>query len=177
MPLKREESSNPQNTRIVEIIKEQLKEKNISSEEYSKIEVRQINKDSMLITLVLVPETLHKEMRREKQAIVDEIEGAVDGTVFVIRERTGEEIKGTKGQAVFKSKTTYADYQELVAGDLVTPSHIVDRRTVIREDGSKIEKIIIDIKSKEDMANRFEPMSVAFESLFSRKALFQANYY
>lgn len=178
MSFKREEPTNIKDNReIVEILKRELKGKNIPSEEYNTVKIREFSIDSMLITVVLVSETLLKEMKREKQTILEEIEEITDGTVFIIRARQGEEVQGSKGQPVFKSGTTYVDYQELVACDLVAPSHIVDRRTVIREDGSRIEKMIIDLKSKKDMANRFEPMAAVFESLFSRRAVFQANYY
>ncbi|KAI5190250.1 small subunit ribosomal protein S7e [Nematocida minor] len=178
MPFKREESSTIKDNReVVEILKSKLEGKNISSTAYDAVEVRQLDINSMLITVVVVPTSILNKMKKEKQAIIEKIEQAANGTVFIIRKRAVTEVEGRGEKKVLSSSVTYVDYQEAVASDLVAPSHIVDRRTVVREDGSKIEKMIIDLKSKKDMTNRFEPMGEVFEHLFSRKAVFQANYY
>lgn len=181
MSFKRDESSAilKDNKAVVEILKNQLKSENIAQEEYNNVEVKELEKNSILITVVSLPSSIFlcRSMKKEKAALIQKIEEAINGTVFIIRGRVTKEVEGRAGKKVVKSSVSYADYQELVAGDLVSPSVLVDRRTVVREDGSRIEKMMIDLKYEQELVNRLEPMGIVFEDLFGRKAVFQTNYY
>ncbi|KAH9385484.1 small subunit ribosomal protein S7e [Nematocida major] len=179
MSFKREESSAviKDNKEVVEVIKKTIGSSDITEEAYNNTEVRVLEKNGVLITIVFVPEDMFRAIKKEKLSIIENVEEALGGTVFVVRGRVIEEVEGRGGKSVIRSSVSYADYQELVAEDLVSPSHLVDRRTVVREDGSRVEKMITDSKCKKDMANRFEPMSLVFEDMFGKKAVFQANYY
>jgi len=160
---------------ILKIVRQNLGDKKISEETINKIEVKEITKDSTNVTLIVVPGVIIKELKRKVQAVIEGVEGSLGGTVFVIRRRVASGL--VKGEKRNRTGPTLKDYQELIAKDLVVPSYIVDRRTLVREDGSKLEKIIVDRKNKEELENRFEPMRIVFEDLFGKKACFQANYY
>ncbi|EHY65198.1 small subunit ribosomal protein S7e [Nematocida ausubeli] len=177
MSLKREDSNSNQNQQVANLIKNAIKGADIPEEEYSAIKITAIEKEGILTTTVAVSESIMTAMKKQKMALIEKMESILNGTVFIIRDRIVQEAIGKGGKTVIQSPITHTAYQEKVVNDLVAPSHIVDRRTVVREDGSKLEKMIIDAKHKAEASNRFEPMRVVFEEMFGKKALFLANYY
>ncbi|OAG31756.1 small subunit ribosomal protein S7e [Nematocida displodere] len=169
----KEESKHAQS--IVKMLRETPKEKKVADAVFEKVEVVEFTKDSVLITVVVVPTSLLSAVKKTLGAVIGSIENAIGGTVFIIRRRVASGLK--EGEKRFRTGPTYKDYQEAVAKDLAAPSHIVDRRTLVRADGSRLEKIITDIKCKKELAHRFAPMGLVFEELFGKKTSFQANYY
>ncbi|KAI5165159.1 small subunit ribosomal protein S7e [Nematocida sp. AWRm78] len=177
MSFKREDSNTTQNKQVVDLIRAAVNNASIPEEEYSTIKVTPIQKEGILTTTVAVSEGIMAAMKKQKAALIEKLESVLNGTVFIIRDRKVQMVEGKGGKQVIQSPITHAGYQERVVNDLVAPSHIVDRRTVIREDGSRLEKMIIEAKHKDEFSNRFEPMRVVFEEMFGKKALFMANYY
>ncbi|KAI5180883.1 small subunit ribosomal protein S7e [Nematocida sp. AWRm80] len=160
---------------IAKIIRKYTENKNIKEESLNKIETQEYSKDNIKILLVIVPLSIMRAIRRDILSAVREIEEISKVNVFVIRKRIQSGLK--KGERLFRTGPTYKDYQESVASDLVSPGHIVDRRTLVREDGSKLEKIMVDLKDQDLLENRFVPMNILFEEMFQKKAVFQGNYY
>ncbi|KAI5185301.1 hypothetical protein NEHOM01_0759 [Nematocida homosporus] len=169
------EQSNSATETVLSILKGLLTSPETFSEDLGLVKVDSFSKDSVLVTVVTLPGGVYSELKRGLGAATERLEEVLGGTVFLIRARVDSGLK--KGEKCFRTGPTYADYQESVAADLAAPFHIVDRRSLVREDGSRVEKIILDIKSQKEHAHRFEPMALVFESLFAKKATFQANYY
>lgn len=165
----------PPKEAIKKLVIDAVQGRAIKDETYDKIEVRHIVKNSVLAVVVVVPKTVLLGVKRNLADLAAKIEEATGGTAFVIRRRVSSGLE--KGVRRYRTGQTYKDYQEDVARDLVAPSHVVDRRTLVRADGTRLEKILVDAKSKKEVAHRFEPMSVVFGELFGMQSSFQANYY
>lgn len=160
---------------IAKVVKDALREQKADEEAGGEIETREIAKESILVTLVVVPDGVYGALKKSIRSVVEKLEQKVGGTVFVVRKKVDSGL--VRGERRHRTGPTHRDYQEAVAKDLVAPSHIVDRRTLVREDGSRLEKVMVDRKDKEELEHRFEPMGVVFEALFEKRACFQANYY
>ncbi|KAI5170649.1 small subunit ribosomal protein S7e [Nematocida sp. LUAm3] len=161
---------------ITKELKSMLEGRDISASTFNKIELFEFSKNSVLITVVVLPTPVYNQLKRSGVPVaVEHLENLVGGSVFLVRKQKPSGLK--KGESSYRTGPTQKDYQEAVARDLVSPAQIVDRRTVVREDGSKLEKILIDSKKKKEVAHRLEPMAMVFEEMFGKKAIFQSNYY
>lgn len=161
--------------KIAAILKNLLQGKPVKEESLNKVEVLNCTNEGVVISVVVLPSSVHKHIKRSISAAIESAESILGGTVFFVRRRVASGLK--KGEKCYRTGPTYKDYQEAVAADLALPFCIVDRRTLVREDGSRLEKIVLDINSEKEMAHRFGPMGIVFEKLFEKKASFKANYY
>lgn len=160
---------------VSEILKNNVQGAKVDDGLFEKVTVDTFVQESISVAVVTVPAALQKALKKSHSAAVESLEKVLGGTVFIIRKRKCSGL--VKGERRFRTGPTYKDYQESVAKDLVAPYHVVDRRTVIREDGSQVEKVIVESRGKKELVNRFVPMGIVFEKLFEKKALFQENYY
>lgn len=161
--------------KIGNILKNLLQGKTIKEESLKKVEILNCTNEGVAINVIVLPASVHSHLKKNIVSAIESAESILGGTVFFIRRRVASGLK--KGEKCYRTGPTYKDYQEAVAADLALPFFIVDRRTLVREDGSRLEKIMLDSRSQKEMAHRFEPMGIVFEKLFEKKASFKANYY
>lgn len=167
--------SEQEKTPVGDILRQVVKDADVNSAVFEKIETETVVQDSVSATVVTVPASLLKALKKTHADAVKKLEHALGGTVFLVRKRKSSGL--VKGERRHRVGPTYKDYQEAVAKDLVAPYHVVDRRTLVREDGSRLEKIIVERRAQKELANKFVPMGIVFEHMFEKKALFQENYY
>lgn len=141
-----------------------------------RIELAECSKDRINAMVVKVPYQSLVEIRKEFAGVLSSLEELFPShTVFLVRQKAPSGLKA--GERRRRTGPTRIDYQESAVRDLIFPGHVVDRRTSVRTDGVRLEKIFIDRKSEQELSNRLDPMAVAFESLFKKQASFQVNYY
>jgi Ribosomal protein S7e len=139
-------------------------------------EIEEHKTSGISIMLVKIPHRAIKGLRKNFEIVLSKLETLFpEHAVFVIRQRAPSGLK--QGEKRRRIGPTRADHQEGVVRDLVLPGNVIDRRTTVRSDGARLEKIFVDKGSEQALENRLEAMGAAFESLFKKKAAFRVNYY
>ncbi|KAL6521522.1 40S ribosomal protein [Orobanche gracilis] len=124
--------------------------------------------------VIHVPYRLRKHFRKIHSKLVGELEKKFSGkdVVFIATRRIVRPPK--KGSAVQRPRTrTLTAVHEAMLEDIVYPAEVVGKRVRYRLDGSKIMKIFLNVKAKNDTENKLETFSAVYRKLSGKEVVFE----
>ncbi|KNA25867.1 hypothetical protein SOVF_001740 [Spinacia oleracea] len=124
--------------------------------------------------VVHVPYRLRKAFRKIHNRLVRELEKKFSGkdVVFIATRRIVRPPK--KGSAAKRPRSrTLTSVHENILEDLVQPAEIVGKRCRYRLDGSKILKVYLDPKAKNDTEYKLETFSGVYRKLCGKDVVFE----
>ncbi|KAF5750153.1 40S ribosomal protein S7-like [Tripterygium wilfordii] len=124
--------------------------------------------------VVYVPYRLRKAYRKIHIRLVRELEKKFSGSdvVLVATRRIVRPPK--KGSAVQRPRSrTLTSVHEAILEDVVYPAEIVGKRIRYKLDGSKIMKIFLDQKEKNNTAYKLESLSGVYRKLTGKDVVFE----
>ncbi|KAL6551846.1 40S ribosomal protein [Orobanche gracilis] len=124
--------------------------------------------------VIHVPYRLRKPFRKIHPKLVRELEKKFSGkeVVLIASRRIARPPK--KGSAVQRPRTrTLTAVHEAMLEDIVYPAEIVGKRIRYRLDGSKIMKIFLDPKGKNDTENKLDTFSGVYRKLSGKEVVFE----
>lgn len=124
--------------------------------------------------VIHVPYRLRKQFRKIHVRLVRELEKKFSGkdVVFVATRRIMRPPK--KGSAVKRPRNrTLTSVHENILEDIVQPAEIVGKRCRYRLDGSKILKVFLDPKARNDTEYKLESFSGVYRKLCGKDVVFE----
>ncbi|CAL9219316.1 unnamed protein product [Arabidopsis halleri] len=124
--------------------------------------------------VIYVPFRLRKAFRKIHLRLVRELEKKFSGkdVIFVATRRIMRPPK--KGSAVQRPRNrTLTSVHEAMLEDVAYPAEIVGKRTRYRLDGTKITKVYLDTKQKNDTEYKLETMVGVYRKLTGRDVVFE----
>ncbi|KAL9290073.1 putative ribosomal protein S7e [Arabidopsis thaliana] len=124
--------------------------------------------------VIYVPFRLRKAFRKIHLRLVRELEKKFSGkdVIFVATRRIMRPPK--KGSAVQRPRNrTLTSVHEAMLEDVAYPAEIVGKRTRYRLDGTKIMKIFLDSKLKNDTEYKLETMVGVYRKLTGKDVVFE----
>ncbi|KAG6392621.1 hypothetical protein SASPL_146845 [Salvia splendens] len=124
--------------------------------------------------VIHAPYRLRKAFRKVHPKLVRELEKKFSGkdVLFVATRRIVRPPK--KGSAVQRPRSrTLTSVHEAVLEDVVYPAEIVGKRIRYRLDGSKIMKVFLDPKSRNDTENKLETFAGVYRKLSGKDVVFE----
>nr|AFK45379.1 unknown [Lotus japonicus] len=124
--------------------------------------------------VIYVPYRLRKSFRKIHPRLVRELEKKFSGkdVVFIATRRIVRPPK--KGAAVQRPRTrTLTAVHDAMLEDVVYPSEIVGRRIRYRLDGSKIMKVFLDPKERNNAEYKLETFSKVYRKLTGKDVVFE----
>lgn len=124
--------------------------------------------------VIHVPYRLRKSFRKIHNRLVRELEKKFSGkdVVLIATRRIVRPPK--KGSAAKRPRSrTLTSVHENILEDLVQPAEIVGKRCRYRLDGSKIMKVYLDPKSKNDTEYKLETFSGVYRKLCGKDVVFE----
>jgi len=124
--------------------------------------------------VIYVPYRLRKAYRKVHLRLVRELEKKFSGkdVVVVATRRTVRPPK--KGSAVQRPRSrTLTSVHDAILEDLVYPAEIVGKRTRYRIDGSKISKIFLDPKERNNTEYKLESFAGVYRKLTGKDVVFE----
>ncbi|KAJ4825602.1 40S ribosomal protein [Turnera subulata] len=124
--------------------------------------------------VIHVPYRLRKSFRKVHLRLVRELEKKFSGREVVLLATRRIVRPPKKGSAVQRPRTrTLTAVHEAMLEDLVYPAEIVGKRTRYRVDGSKITKIFLDPKEKNNTENKLETFGAVYRKLTGKDVVFE----
>ncbi|KAJ8442494.1 hypothetical protein Cgig2_022377 [Carnegiea gigantea] len=121
-----------------------------------------------------VPYRLRKAFRKIHVRLVRELEKKFSGKDVVIIATRRIMRPPRKGSAVKRPRSrTLTAVHEGILEDLVQPAEIVGKRIRYRLDGSKIMKIFLDPKARNDTEYKLETFSAVYKKLCGKEVVFE----
>ncbi|EKX38371.1 small subunit ribosomal protein S7e_1, cytoplasmic [Guillardia theta CCMP2712] len=127
--------------------------------------------------IIHVPFRLLKSFHRIQQRLIRELEKKFSGKhVTVIAQRRILPREGRKNRTQKQKRPfsrTLTSVHECTLEDLVYPTEIVGKRTRVRMDGSKLLKVYLDPKDKNNVEHKLETFEKVYKKLTGRDAVFE----
>ncbi|KZV31780.1 hypothetical protein F511_00584 [Dorcoceras hygrometricum] len=124
--------------------------------------------------VIHVPYRLRKAFRKVQPRLVRELEKKFSGKEVVLIATRRILRPPKKGSAVQRPRTrTLTAVHEAMMEDVVYPAEIVGKRTRYRLDGSKIMKVFLDPKSKNDTESKLETFAGVYRKLSGKDVIFE----
>lgn len=124
--------------------------------------------------VIHVPYRLRKAFRKVHVRLVRELEKKFSGkdVVLIATRRIVRPPK--KGSAVQRPRTrTLTAVHEAMLEDIVCPAEIVGKRIRYRVDGTKVIKILLDPKAKNETGNKLETFAGVYRKLSGKDVVFE----
>ncbi|KZV26677.1 hypothetical protein F511_33099 [Dorcoceras hygrometricum] len=124
--------------------------------------------------VIHVPFRLRKSFRKIQPRLVRELEKKFSGKEVVLIATRRILRPPKKGSAIQRPRTrTLTSVHEAILEDVVYPAEIVGKRTRYRLDGSKIMKVFLDPKAKNDTENKLETFAGVYRKLSGKDVVFE----
>ncbi|XP_047322748.1 40S ribosomal protein S7-like [Impatiens glandulifera] len=124
--------------------------------------------------VIHVPYRLRKAFRKIQLRLVRELEKKFSGKDVIVVATRRIVRPPKKGSAVQRPRSrTLTSVHEAVLEDIVYPAEIVGKRTRYRVDGSKIMKVFLDAKARNDTEYKLESFSGVYRKLSGRDVVFE----
>ncbi|KAL2551750.1 40S ribosomal protein S7 [Forsythia ovata] len=124
--------------------------------------------------VIHVPYRLRKAFRKIHPRLVRELEKKFSGKEVVLIATRRILRPPKKGSAAQRPRTrTLTAVHEAVLEDVVYPAEIVGKRVRYRLDGSKIMKVFLDPKAKNDTENKLETFAGVYRKLSGKDVVFE----
>ncbi|CAA2938401.1 40S ribosomal S7 [Olea europaea subsp. europaea] len=124
--------------------------------------------------VIHVPYRLRKAFRKIHSRLVRELEKKFSGKEVVLIATRRIVRPPKKGSAVQRPRTrTLTAVHEAMLEDIVHPAEIVGKRIRYRLDGSKIMKVFLDPKAKNDTENKLETFAGVYRKLSGKDVVFE----
>ncbi|KAG6385898.1 hypothetical protein SASPL_154783 [Salvia splendens] len=124
--------------------------------------------------VIHVPYRLRKAFRKIHSRLVRELEKKFSGKEVVVIATRRIVRPPKKGSAVQRPRSrTLTSVHEAVLEDVVYPAEIVGKRIRYRLDGSKIMKVFLDPKARNDTENKLETFSGVYRKLSGKDVVFE----
>lgn len=124
--------------------------------------------------VIHVPYRLRKAFRKIHSRLVRELEKKFSGKEVVVLATRRIVRPPKKGAAVQRPRSrTLTSVHEAMLEDIVYPAEIVGKRIRYRLDGSKIMKVFLDPKAKNDTENKLETFSGVYRKLSGKDVVFE----
>ncbi|KAG5618946.1 hypothetical protein H5410_018770, partial [Solanum commersonii] len=124
--------------------------------------------------VIHVPYRLRKAFRKVHVRLVRELEKKFSGkdVIFIATRRIVRPPK--RGSAAQRPRTrTLTSVHDAMLEDLVVPAEIVGKRTRYRVDGSKIMKVYLDPKERNNTEYKLETFSAVYRKLSGKDVVFE----
>ncbi|CAO2825409.1 unnamed protein product [Amaranthus hypochondriacus] len=124
--------------------------------------------------IIHVPYRLRKSFRKIHIRLVRELEKKFSGKDVVVVASRRIVRPPKKGSAVKRPRSrTLTSVHENILEDLVQPAEIVGKRCRYRLDGSKVMKVFLDPKAKNDTEYKLETFSGVYRKLCGKDVVFE----
>ncbi|XP_057522214.1 40S ribosomal protein S7-like [Amaranthus tricolor] len=124
--------------------------------------------------IIHVPYRLRKSFRKIHNRLVRELEKKFSGKDVVVIASRRIVRPPKKGSAVKRPRSrTLTSVHENILEDLVQPAEIVGKRCRYRLDGSKVMKVFLDPKAKNDTEYKLETFSGVYRKLCGKDVVFE----
>ncbi|CAH9084816.1 unnamed protein product [Cuscuta epithymum] len=124
--------------------------------------------------VIHVPYRLRKAFRKIHVRLVRELEKKFSGKDVIVIATRRIVRPPKKGAAVQRPRSrTLTAVHEAILEDVVVPAEIVGKRVRYRIDGSKIMKILLDPKQKNDTEYKLETFSAVYRKLSGKDVVFE----
>ncbi|KAF5734527.1 40S ribosomal protein S7-like isoform X1 [Tripterygium wilfordii] len=124
--------------------------------------------------IIHVPYRLRKAYRKIHSRLVRELEKKFSGKQVVLIATRRIVRPPKKGSAVQRPRSrTLTAVHEAILEDVVMPAEIVGKRVRYRIDGSKIMKVFLDEKEKNNTDNRLGTFSAVYRKLTGKDVMFE----
>mmetsp|Transcript_2502 Transcript_2502/g.5879 ORF Transcript_2502/g.5879 Transcript_2502/m.5879 type:complete len:129 (+) Transcript_2502:266-652(+) len=121
-----------------------------------------------------VPFRLRKAFQKIQERLVRELEKKFSGkhVVVIAHRRIQKPPKSGFSLARSRSRSLTAVH-EAVLGDVVFPTEIVGKRTRFAADGSRVLKVFLDAKDKQNTEAKLDTFSAAYKALTGKDVFFE----
>jgi len=127
--------------------------------------------------IIHVPFRLLKAFHRIQQRLIRELEKKFSGKhVTIIAQRRILPREGKKNRTSKQARPfsrTLTSVHDSTLEDLVYPTEIVGRRTRVRVDGAKIQKVYLDPKDRTNVEHKLETFTTVYKKLTGKDAAFE----
>mmetsp|Transcript_6321 Transcript_6321/g.9414 ORF Transcript_6321/g.9414 Transcript_6321/m.9414 type:complete len:197 (+) Transcript_6321:31-621(+) len=127
--------------------------------------------------IIHVPFRLLKAFHRIQQRLIRELEKKFSGKhVTIIAQRRILPREGKKNRTSKQARPfsrTLTSVHDSTLEDLVYPTEIVGRRTRVRIDGAKIQKVYLDPKDRTNVEHKLETFTTVYKKLTGKDAAFE----
>ncbi|CAH9082729.1 unnamed protein product [Cuscuta europaea] len=124
--------------------------------------------------VIHVPYRLRKAFRKIHVRLVRELEKKFSGKDVIVIATRRIVRPPKKGAAVQRPRSrTLTAVHEAILEDVVVPAEIVGKRVRYRIDGSKIMKVLLDPKQKNDTEYKLETFSAVYRKLSGKDVVFE----
>ncbi|VFQ99944.1 unnamed protein product [Cuscuta campestris] len=124
--------------------------------------------------VVHVPYRLRKAFRKIHPRLVRELEKKFSGKDVVVIATRRIVRPPKKGAAVQRPRSrTMTAVHEAILEDMVFPAEIVGKRIKYRIDGSKIMKVLLDTKSRNDTEYKLDTFTSVYRKLSGKDVVFE----
>lgn len=126
--------------------------------------------------LIFVPFRLLKNFQKIHSALVDELEKKLSGkTVFILAQRRILPVKSRLNRASQQKRPrsrTLTAVHEAILEDLTYPVDIVGKRTRVKLDGKKTQKIYLDPRQEKTVESKVDVLTGVYKKLTGKDAQF-----
>lgn len=133
-----------------------------------------VNKKAIMI---FVPVPLLKNVQNIQPKLVRELEKKFNGkhVIFLASRRIlRKPSRGAKrGSQMRPVSRTLTNVHDAILDDLVYPTEIVDKRTRVKIDGSKLLRVYLDHKDKSNLEYKVETFSSVYRKLTGKDVVFE----
>merc|ERR1740115_353777 len=127
--------------------------------------------------MIFVPYRMLKAYHRIQPRLVRELEKKFSGRhIVIIAQRTilGQSYSRSKKVSGPRPRSrTLTAVHEAILEDLVYPTEIVAKRTVMRVDGSKLLKVFLDPNRQENVETKLDTFAQVYKKLTSKDVCFE----
>ncbi|CAE7832238.1 RPS7, partial [Symbiodinium sp. KB8] len=138
---------------------------------------REITADGKTAVVLFVPYTQLADYHKIQKSLVEELEKKfTDSHVLIVANRTmlGKAWKrNSVNKGPIPRSRTLKVVQEALLDDVVFPSQIVGKQTVLRTDGSKTMNVFLDPKEQVQLENKLDTFSAVYKAMTSKDVKFQ----
>lgn len=138
---------------------------------------REVESDGKSAVLLFVPFTQLAAYNKIQKSLVEELEKKfTDSHVLIVANRTmlGKAWKrNAANKGPIPRSRTLKVVQESLLDDVVYPSQIVGKQTVLKTDGSKVMNVFLDPKEQVQLENKLDTFATVYKALTAKDVRFQ----
>merc|ERR1711964_442289 len=132
-------------------------------------------KGSRQVAVIVVPYRVWKSVKKIHGRLIRELEKKFSKkhVIFTANRTILDQSFRRRGLKIRPRSRTLTDVHEQILEDIVGPTEVVGKRTRCKVDGSKLLKVHLDPKDKDNIEEKLQTFAVVYQKLTNKEAVFQ----